>query len=101
MGSRNKEKRAKHSVAVNPNSQENVPNVGLFYFFKYYFLVLNVDLVSFCCFVYLGSLILFIYVCFTIQESVVGSKLAEILSLQKDPERVENLTVQELRTALR
>ncbi|CAO2822276.1 unnamed protein product [Amaranthus hypochondriacus] len=60
MGSRNKEKRAKHSVAVNPNSQENVPN-----------------------------------------ESVVGSKLAEILSLQKDPERVENLTVQELRTALR
>ncbi|XP_057547702.1 DNA-(apurinic or apyrimidinic site) endonuclease, chloroplastic isoform X3 [Amaranthus tricolor] len=60
MGSGNKEKRAKLSVAVNPNSQDNVPN-----------------------------------------ENVVGSKLAEILSLKKDPGRVENLTVQELRTALR
>ena len=34
MGSGNKEKRAKLSVAVNPNSQDNVPNVGFIYLFS-------------------------------------------------------------------
>ncbi|XP_021741080.1 DNA-(apurinic or apyrimidinic site) lyase, chloroplastic-like isoform X2 [Chenopodium quinoa] len=34
-------------------------------------------------------------------ENVVGTKLAEILSMKNDPGKLENMTVQELRTALR
>ncbi|XP_021724212.1 DNA-(apurinic or apyrimidinic site) lyase, chloroplastic-like [Chenopodium quinoa] len=35
------------------------------------------------------------------ENAVVGSKLAEILSIKNDPGKLENMTVQELRTALR
>uniref|UniRef100_A0A7C9CQR2 Uncharacterized protein n=1 Tax=Opuntia streptacantha TaxID=393608 RepID=A0A7C9CQR2_OPUST len=35
------------------------------------------------------------------QESVIGGKLAEILSIKDDPAKLERMTVPELRTALR
>lgn len=62
MGSCKKQKKmANLSVAVNSNSQKNIPN----------------------------------------ENVVEGSKLDEILSLKNDPGKLENMTVQQLRTALR